>query len=114
MIRFLLGGAIVTAFAFLGEIFRPKTFAGLFGAAPSVAIATLSLGFAKHGPHYVKTEAASMVVGAIALAIYSLGTMRTLQKAHLSPWLGAAALWLEWVALASFFWAVLFSRGAPW
>ena len=40
-IRFLIGGAVVSSFALLGEVFRPKTFAGLFGAAPSIALASL-------------------------------------------------------------------------
>ena len=38
-VRFLVGGALVSAFAMLGDILRPKSFAGLFGAAPSVALA---------------------------------------------------------------------------
>jgi hypothetical protein len=29
---------------------RPKTFAGLFGAAPSVALATLGIAVYRHGP----------------------------------------------------------------
>ena len=40
LIRFLIGGAIVSAFAMIGDVLRPKSFAGLFGAAPSVALAT--------------------------------------------------------------------------
>jgi hypothetical protein len=36
-IRFLIGGLFVSAFAVLGDGLKPKSFAGLFGAAPSVA-----------------------------------------------------------------------------
>ncbi len=43
ILRFLIGGAVVSAFALLGDLFKPKSFAGLFGAAPSVALATLGL-----------------------------------------------------------------------
>ena len=43
IVRFLVGGAVVSAFAMLGDVLRPKCFAGLFGAAPSVA-----LGDARH------------------------------------------------------------------
>jgi hypothetical protein len=42
VVRFLVGGAVVSAFAMLGDVLRPKSFAGLFGAAPSVALATLA------------------------------------------------------------------------
>jgi hypothetical protein len=37
MIRFLAGGVIVSLFAMIGDVLRPKSFAGLFGAAPSIA-----------------------------------------------------------------------------
>jgi hypothetical protein len=43
IIRFPAGGIVVSAFALLGDILRPKSFAGLFGAAPSVALVTLGL-----------------------------------------------------------------------
>ena len=42
-IRFLIGGLFVSAFAVLGDSLKPKSFDGLFGAAPSVALATLVL-----------------------------------------------------------------------
>ena len=42
LIRFIIGGMIVSAFAIIGDVLKPKTFAGLFGAAPSVALATLA------------------------------------------------------------------------
>ena len=41
--RFLIGGVAVSLFAVLGDLLRPKSFAGLFGAAPSVALATLGV-----------------------------------------------------------------------
>jgi hypothetical protein len=31
IVRFLIGGVIVSSFAALGEVFRPKSFGGLFG-----------------------------------------------------------------------------------
>lgn len=34
VVRFLVGGVVVSAFAMLGDVLRPKSFAGLFGAAP--------------------------------------------------------------------------------
>jgi hypothetical protein len=52
VVRFLLGGAVVSAFAMLGDVLRPKSFAGLFGAAPSVALATLGTAIFRHGVDY--------------------------------------------------------------
>ena len=40
LVRFVIGGLAVSSFAVVGDIFKPKSFAGLFGAAPSVALAT--------------------------------------------------------------------------
>jgi hypothetical protein len=37
VVRFLAGGLLVSMFAVVGDIVRPKSFAGLFEAAPSVA-----------------------------------------------------------------------------
>jgi len=71
LIRFLVGGAVVTLFAAMGDVLRPKSFAGLFGAAPSVALATLGLTIATEGPSYAATESRSMIAGALALFAYA-------------------------------------------
>jgi uncharacterized membrane protein YbhN (UPF0104 family) len=69
VVRFLLGGAVVSAFAMLGDVLRPKSFAGLFGAAPSVALATLGIAIYQHGAGYAALQSQSMIAGAIALAV---------------------------------------------
>jgi hypothetical protein len=69
--RFLIGGAVISAFALLGDVLRPKSFAGLFGAAPSIALATVGMTIARHGKEYAATEARSMVLGAIAFSVYA-------------------------------------------
>jgi hypothetical protein len=71
LIRFLIGGIAVSVFAILGDLFKPKTFAGLFGAAPSIALATLGLTVASDGRRYAATEANSMIAGAIAFFAYT-------------------------------------------
>ena len=71
LIRFALGGLVVSIFAIMGELLKPKSFAGLFGAAPSVALATLSLTVSKEGGQYAAVEAQSMMVGAIAFCAYA-------------------------------------------
>jgi hypothetical protein len=57
--RFLIGGVVVSAFAICGDILRPKSFAGLFGAAPSVALASLALTFTQHSRSYIALEGRS-------------------------------------------------------
>jgi hypothetical protein len=72
LIRFLIGGLVVSAFAAMGDMFKPKSFAGLFGAAPSVALATLGLTIVSQGKLYAATEARSMIAGALAFCLYAL------------------------------------------
>lgn len=112
VLRFLLGGAIVAAFAALGEIFRPKTFAGIFGAAPSVAIATLALTFGKEGPTYAALEGRSMLLGCAGLFVYSAALVLVTKKAKIPVWLGAGAAWVTWFAVAMVLLLVLGGRGA--
>jgi hypothetical protein len=71
ILRFLIGGIVVSSFAVLGEVFRPKSFAGLFGAAPSIALATFGLTIAEHGKSYAAVEARSMIFGAVAFLLYA-------------------------------------------
>ena len=67
-LRFVAGGVAVSAFAALADTLRPKSFAGLFGAAPSIAVATLLITLSQKGPQFAAIEGRSMIVGAFALA----------------------------------------------
>jgi hypothetical protein len=108
LVRFFIGGVVVSAFAVLGDVFKPKSFAGLFGAAPSVALATLGLTVATEGACYAATEARSMIAGAIAFFAYaslvSWVMMRYRLKAlsvtvcSIPLWFGVAlGLWYVWL-----------------
>ena len=108
LVRLLVGGAVVSAFAVVGDLLKPKIFAGLFGAAPSVALATLGLTVATEGASYAATESRSMLAGAIAFMVYascvSWVMMRYKLKALLVTicsiplWLGVAfGLWYIWL-----------------
>ena len=76
--RIVAGGVVVSAFSLLGDLLKPKSFAGLFGAAPSVALATLFLTVAKDGEHYASIEARSMILGAAAFFVYASVVSRAL------------------------------------
>lgn len=71
VIRFLIGGSVVSLFSVISDLFKPKTFAGLFGAAPSVALASLTLTVLSEGKDTAAIEARSMIIGAVALFIYA-------------------------------------------
>jgi len=86
VIRFLVGGVLVSAFAMLGDVLRPKSFAGLFGAAPSVALATLGIAIYQHGASYAAAQTLSMTAGAVALAVYSVVVCQLLIRARINNW----------------------------
>ena len=44
-------------FAAFGDVLRPKSFAGLFGAAPSIALATLLITLSQKGAPFAAVEA---------------------------------------------------------
>lgn len=72
VVRFAIGGIVVSLFSLTADVFRPKSFAGIFGAAPSVALATVGLTIHHDGKDYVALEARSMIVGAVAFLAYAL------------------------------------------
>jgi hypothetical protein len=100
LIRFLAGGIIVSAFAVLSDILRPKSFAGLFGAAPSVALVTLCLALGAKGSEYVSVEGRSMMLGALALALYSFAVCQLLMRFRWSALVATTTAIALWLAVA--------------
>jgi hypothetical protein len=108
ILRFLLGGTIVSLFALSGDIVRPKSFAGLFGAAPSVALATLLLTVGRKGADYVSLETRSMIAGAIAFFVYAECASRAMIKWQLNALVASIALIAVWLAVAFGLWLAWF------
>lgn len=104
--RFFAGGALVAIFAVLGEAFTPKSFAGLFAAAPSVALATMLLTLHKEGPAFVAVEARSMIVGAVAFTAYASLISWLLHRRRLKPTPVAVAALALWGGVAAAGWAI--------
>jgi hypothetical protein len=107
ILRFVVGGLVVSAFAALGDALKPKSFAGLIGAAPSIALATLGMAIIDHGRRYAAIEAHSMIAGAVSFWLY----------AHTCSWImmrhkvSAAAVVLPalgvWLACSITLWLVI-------
>ena len=106
-IRFLAGGALVSLFALLGDLFQPKSFSGLFGAAPSVAVATLALTVHKHGPGYAAVEARSMALAAFGLYVYCACVSAWLYRRRRPVAPAALAAFVPWFAVAGAGWMLL-------
>jgi hypothetical protein len=100
IIRFVIGGLAVSTFATLGDVFRPKSFAGLFGAAPSIALATLAIAVTQQGTRYAEIEARSMMLGAVALWLFSAGGCRLMKKHGVSALPATCIMLFGWLICA--------------
>ncbi len=107
VIRFIIGGFVVSLFSLISDLFKPKTFAGLFGAAPSVALASLVLTALTQSKLTAATEARSMIIGAAALFVYASVVSYLLLKFKLPAlWVSLSCLVL-WLAVAVGLWSVI-------
>ena len=110
LLRFLIGGTLVSLFALAGDVLRPKSFAGLFGAAPSVALATLALTVWHSGVAVAAIEARSMSVAAGAFVVYSWVSARLLQRGSWSSAAVGVLALLVWALGAMIGWLLLVRR----
>lgn len=105
-IRVLAGGALVVAFALISDMLKPKTFAGLFSAAPSVATASLLVSGLADGAAKDAKYAAGMIAGAIGLVLYSAAA--ALLVKHIGPLAGSVLAWIVWAIPAlGLYWVFL-------
>lgn len=98
--RFLIGGLAVSAFALLGDMLRPKSFAGLFGAAPSVALATLGIALWQHGASYAAVQGQAMIWGALALLAYGILVCHLLMRWRCNALPATIAALVIWLGVA--------------
>jgi hypothetical protein len=100
LLKGLAGGTFVVLFALIGSTVRPKRFAGLFSAAPSVATASLLIAAYSAGVREIKPDAQALIVGAVAmvaaalLGLPLLGRLSALRTTFCITgfWVGVAAL----------------------
>ena len=99
-IRVVAGGALVVAFSMVSDMLKPKRFSGLFGAAPSVATASLLVSGLAMGAEKDVKYATGMIAGAIGLVAYSLAAAPAVK--HLGSVAGSIVAWVAWVVPAAF------------
>lgn len=97
-VRVLAGGALVVVFAMLGDVLKPKMFAGLFSGAPSVATASLLVSGLAMGATKDVKYGTGMIAGAIGLVVY--GAAAALAVKHLGSVAGSIVAWVAWVVPA--------------
>ena len=97
-LKALAGGSLVVVFALLGEMLEPKRFAGLFSAAPSVALASLTITILDKGPDEARQASIGMVVGAVALVVFCVAARWTVARYEAAG--GSALACVAWFAVA--------------
>lgn len=99
IIKGLAGGALVVAFAVLSESLAPKRFAGLFGAAPAVALAGLTITLLDKGMHDAHESAVGMIAGSAGMVAYAAATIPLLRRTRASR--AAVAALGAWALVAA-------------
>ena len=106
LVRFLIGGVIVSLFAVIGDTVKPESLGGIFAAAPTIALATLPLTLHKHGSAYAAAQGRSMIAGAIAFAAYASVVSFVLMRWRPAAMKAAAYSLAVWGAVAAALYAV--------
>jgi hypothetical protein len=104
-VKALIGGTAVVAFAALGEFLRPRGLAGMFAAAPSVAVAGLAVTSVATGSGSAAGQATAMVAGAAALTVFCLVGIESVRR--FGALRGSVAAMVPWFAVALGLWAVV-------
>jgi Protein of unknown function (DUF3147) len=110
IIRFVVGGLVVSAFAVMGSLFKPASFAGLFGAAPSVALATITLAVLKSGRTYAAVESRSMLAGAVAMGVAAWIVCQLMMRRNIRALPATLCAIAAWFAVAFGLWAAFLTR----
>lgn len=95
----LAGGTLVVAFALFCETLSPKRFAGLFGAAPAVALAGLTIALLDKGGSQAHNSALGMIAGTGGMVLYAAATVPLLRRMNAVP--AAAVALSAWTAGAA-------------
>jgi uncharacterized membrane protein (GlpM family) len=110
LLRFLIGGVMVSVFAVVGDTMKPESLGGVFAAAPTIALATLALTLHKHGAGYVAVEARSMVAGGLAFFVYACAVSFVMMRFRPKAVMAAVGLMVVWFGTAAGLWAVWLRR----
>jgi hypothetical protein len=90
----------------LSDALRPKSFSGLFSAAPSVALASLALTAVMMGATKASQSALAMVVGAVGMVAFCAAA--ALLEKKLGAVATSAIAWLSWGGVSAFaYWMFL-------
>ena len=104
-LKALIGGLAVVGFSLIGHAGHPKRFAGLFSAAPSVAVASLAITAIVKGADGTVPYARGMLVGSAGMLAYGVVSLYLIQRLH--ALIGSILAWLAWLVVAGGLYLVL-------
>jgi len=104
-VKALVGGLMVVAFSLIGEVVHPKRFAGVFSAAPAVALASLLLTSLVKGPSMAVPQTMGMIIGGVAMIVYCAVSLFAVDR--FKALIGSMTAWLAWFAVAGVLYLVL-------
>lgn len=94
----LVGGVFVAAFALIGASMQPKSFAGLFSAAPSIALGALAITLLTDGSSDAREQALAMVFGAVGMVLFCTLAAGAIER--FGAVYGSAISFVAWFAVA--------------
>ncbi len=97
-VKTIVGAIAVVAFSVVGEAAKPKRFAGLFAAAPSIAIASLAITALAKGGKGAVPYAQGMLMGSAGMIAYCLVSLYLIERLHALA--GSVLSWLAWFIVA--------------
>ncbi|HKV30477.1 MAG TPA: DUF3147 family protein [Candidatus Dormibacteraeota bacterium] len=97
-LKTVVAGLAVVGFSLTGQAGHPKRFAGLFSAAPSVALASLAMTVIAKGPTATVPYAQGMLIGSAGMLAYCLASLYLVNRLH--ALVGSIVAWLAWFAVA--------------
>lgn len=99
VVKGLVGGCLVVAFALISEALSPKRFAGLFSAAPAVALAGLAIALIDKTAHDAHQDAVGMLAGCAGMIAYAAAVIPLLRRTRASR--AAASALIAWIVPAA-------------
>jgi hypothetical protein len=104
--RAVIAGVFIVGFSLLGTALKPKRFAGLFSAAPSIALANLIVVTLAEGDRKATGELHAMTYGAFGFVLYCAVERLVLPRVSAArASVVSTAGWLL-VALPAYFWVL--------
>ena len=100
VVRFVAGGLVVSLLPSSAMCCGPKVSRDCLAQPPSVSLVTLTLAFLKQGGDYVTVESRSMILGALALALYSVIVCQLLMRVRCSALAATGAAIAVWLVAA--------------